>query len=170
EQSDMDLWVCHDAHLSDTERDELRRKCLRLEAWAASLGAEVHLYLVESRGLVPGQREGELSSDDCGTTRHCLLLDEFYRTAIWLAGRTPLWWLVPACQERDYHTYTQNLLSKRLVRAEDNLDLGHLAHMQPGEFVGAGLWQLFKGVHSPHKSVLKLLLTEVYASEHPRVH
>ena len=24
------------------------------------------------------------------------VLDEFYRTAIWLAGRTPLWWLVPA--------------------------------------------------------------------------
>ncbi|EGH18140.1 adenylate cyclase, partial [Pseudomonas savastanoi pv. glycinea str. race 4] len=33
----------------------------------------------------------------------------------------------------------------------------------------AGLWQLFKGIESPYKSVLKLLLIEVYSSEHPRV-
>ncbi len=31
------------------------------------------------------------------------------------------------------------------------------------------MWQLFKGIESPYKSVLKLLLTEVYASEHPQV-
>ena len=31
------------------------------------------------------------------------------------------------------------------------------------------MWQLFKGIESPYKSVLKLLLTEVYASEHPKV-
>ncbi|WP_323166724.1 class I adenylate cyclase, partial [Pseudomonas bubulae] len=49
------------------------------------------------------------------------------------------------------------------------LDLGHLARIPPGEFMGAGLWQLFKGIESPYKSVLKLLLTEVYASEHPQV-
>ena len=35
--------------------------------------------------------------------------------------------------------------------------------------MGAGLWQLFKGIESPYKSLLKLLLIEVYASEHPRV-
>ena len=28
---------------------------------------------------------------------------------------------------------------------------------------------MFKGIESPYKSVLKLLLTEVYASEHPKV-
>ncbi|HKS14943.1 MAG TPA: class I adenylate cyclase [Pseudomonas sp.] len=169
EQSDMDLWVCHAHDLADTEQAELRRKCQLLETWAASQGTEAHLHLIESRGFVQGERDGALGSDDCGSTQHYLLLDEFYRTAIWLAGRTPLWWLVPVSQEVNYHAYTQTLLSKRFIRAEDNLDLGHLAHIPPGEFVGAGLWQLFKGIDSPYKSVLKLLLTEVYASEHPHV-
>ncbi|MFE1817368.1 class I adenylate cyclase, partial [Metapseudomonas otitidis] len=76
---------------------------------------------------------------------------------------TPLWWLVPVYEEHNYRAYTQTLLSKRFIRAEDDLDLGHLAHIPPGEFVGAGLWQLFKGIDSPYKSLLKLLLTEVYA-------
>lgn len=169
EQSDMDLWVCHAPGLQEDELAELRRKCQLLETWAASQGAEAHFFLIEPQGFVQGERNGELSSDDCGTTQHYLLLDEFYRTAIWLAGRTPLWWLVPVYEEHNYRAYTQTLLSKRFIRAEDDLDLGHLAHIPPGEFVGAGLWQLFKGIDSPYKSLLKLLLTEVYASEHPDV-
>ncbi|MFB4394805.1 MULTISPECIES: class I adenylate cyclase [unclassified Pseudomonas] len=169
EQSDMDLWVCHAPGLGEAALAELRRKCQLLEAWAASLGAEAHFFLIEPQGFVQGERDGQLSSDDCGTTQHFLLLDEFYRTAIWLAGRTPLWWLVPVYEEHNYQAYTETLLSKRFIRASDALDLGHLAHIPPGEFVGAGLWQLFKGIDSPYKSLLKLLLTEVYASEHPQV-
>ncbi len=169
EESDMDVWVCHDSELTLSEIEELRRKCQALEAWAASQGAEAHFFLIDPQRFVAGERDAQLSSDDCGTTQHYLLLDEFYRTAIWLAGRTPMWWLVPTYEERRYTDYTHTLLSKRFIRADEVLDLGHLSHIPSGEFLGAGLWQLFKGIESPYKSVLKLLLIEVYASEHPQV-
>ncbi|POA22320.1 class I adenylate cyclase [Pseudomonas sp. FW300-N1A1] len=169
DQSDMDLWVCHASDLSESELAELGKKCQLLEAWAASQGAEAHFFLIDPQRFVRGERDKPLSSEDCGTTQHYLLLDEFYRTAIWLAGRTPIWWLVPVYEEAGYDLYTHTLLSKRFIRADEVLDLGHLAHIPPGEFIGAGLWQLFKGIESPYKSVLKLLLTEVYASEHPHV-
>ncbi|MFP5428789.1 MAG: class I adenylate cyclase, partial [Gammaproteobacteria bacterium] len=161
EQSDMDLWVCHAPGLGEGALAELRRKCQLLEAWAMSLGTEAHFFLIDPQNFVQGERDSQLSSDDCGTTQHYLLLDEFYRTAIWLAGRTPLWWLVPVYEEHNYQAYTQTLLSKRFIRADHDLDLGHLAHIPAGEFVGAGLWQLFKGIDSPYKALLKLLLTEV---------
>ncbi|MCP8466889.1 class I adenylate cyclase [Pseudomonas sp. ZM23] len=169
EQSDLDLWVCHASELSAPELGELRRKCDLLEQWAATQGTEVHCFLVEPQRFTQGAREARLTSDDCGTSQHYLLLDEFYRTAIWLGGRTPLWWLVPVYEEGRYAEYCQTLLNKRFIRADEVLDLGHLAHIPPGEFIGAGMWQLFKGIESPYKSVLKLLLTEVYASEHPQV-
>lgn len=169
EQSDMDLWVCHAPDLGEGPLAELRRKCQLLETWADSMGAEAHFFLIDTQGFAKGERDSQLSSDDCGTTQHYLLLDEFYRTAIWLAGRTPLWWLVPVYEEHNYQDYTQTLLSKRFIRSQDDLDLGHLAHIPLGEYVGAGLWQLFKGIDSPYKSLLKLLLTEAYASEHPAV-
>ncbi|KQN44653.1 adenylate cyclase [Pseudomonas sp. Leaf48] len=170
DQSDMDVWVCHAPDLSESELNELRKKCQLLETWAASQGAEAHFFLIDPTRFVRGERDTQLSSEDCGTTQHYLLLDEFYRTAIWLAGRTPIWWLVPVYEESSYDRYTHTLLSKRFIRADETLDLGNLALIPPGEFIGAGLWQLFKGIESPYKSVLKLLLTEVYASEHPRVH
>ncbi len=169
EQSDMDVWVCHAPDLSAQEVQELTKKCAMIETWAATQGAEVHFFLIDPARFTVGDREAQLTSDDCGTTQHYLLLDEFYRTAIWLAGRTPLWWLVPVYEEKRYAEYTHQLISKRFIRADEVLDLGHLATIPPGEFIGAGMWQLFKGIESPYKSVLKLLLTEVYASEHPNV-
>jgi adenylate cyclase class 1 len=169
EQSDMDFWVCHASDLSPQQLHELSKKCALLETWAATLGAEAHFFLVDPARFTQGDRDAQLTSDDCGTTQHYLLLDEFYRTAIWLGGRTPLWWLVPVYEETRYAHYTRTLLEKRFIRAEDVLDLGHLARIPPAEFIGAGMWQLFKGIESPYKSVLKLLLTEVYASEHPKV-
>ena len=169
DQSDMDVWVCHATDLGENELAELRKKCQLLETWAASQGAEAHFFLIDAARFVRGERDNQLSSQDCGTTQHYLLLDEFYRTAIWLAGRTPIWWLVPVYEEANYERYTHALVSKRFIRADETLDLGHMAYIPPGEFIGAGLWQLFKGIDSPYKSVLKLLLIEVYASEHPRV-
>lgn len=169
EGSDMDVWVCHASDLDPQACDELRRKAQAIEAWAESQGAEVHFFLIDCERFVREDRDNALSSDDSGTTQHYLLLDEFYRTAIWLAGRTPLWWLVPAYEEANYAGFTQALLSKRFVRQQDVLDLGNLSHIPPGEYLGAGLWQLFKGLASPYKSLLKLLLTEVYAAQHPAV-
>lgn len=169
ERSDLDVWVCHDPELPPEQLAELRRKCDLLTAWAASQGSEAYFFLIDPVAFARGDRSGQLTSDDCGTTQHFLLLDEFYRTAIWLGGRTPLWWLVPEYEEHRYAEYAATLLAKRFIRPEDVLDLGSLASIPPGEYLGAGLWQLFKAIGSPYKSLFKLLLLEVYASEHEQV-
>lgn len=169
EHSDLDVWVCHDPALDARQLEELRRKCDLLQAWAASQGSEAHFFLVDPQRFTQGQREARLTSDDCGTTQHYLLLDEFYRTALWLGGRTPLWWLVPDYEEHRYDEYVATLLAKRFVRADEVLDLGHLGQVPPGEFVGAGLWQLYKAIAAPYKSLFKLLLVEVYASQYPQL-
>ena len=169
DQSDLDVWVCHDPALPEQGLQELQRKCELLQAWAATQGSEAHFFLIDPVRFTQGEREARLTSDDCGTTQHYLLLDEFYRTAIWLGGRTPLWWLVPGYEEHRYDEYVRILLDKRFVRGDEVLDFGSLASIPPGEYLGAGLWQLYKAIESPYKSLFKLLLVEVYASEHPAV-
>lgn len=170
QDSDMDFWLCHSAGLSERQLQELRRKCDLLHQWAKTLGAKIYIFLIEPEQFASGHdNERQLTLDDCGTTQHYLLLDEFYRTALWLAGRTPLWWFVPVYEEHRYDEYCAILLAKRFVRSEEVLDLGCLAHIPASEFIGAGMWQLYKGIESPYKSLLKLLLIEIYASEHPQV-
>jgi len=169
DQSDLDIWVCHAPDLATPAVAELASKCQLITDWAATQGCEAHFHLVNPASFARGDRDNELSTEDCGSSQHYLLLDEFYRTAILLGGRFPLWWLVPDYEETGYPDYTRQLIDKRFIRQHESLDLGHLAHIPAGEYVGAGLWQLYKGIDSPYKSVLKLVLTEVYASEHPQV-
>lgn len=167
ERSDMDLWLCHDPALDEAALDLLRRKARAVEHWAASQGAELHVFLVDPERFASGRRDAELTGEDCGSSQHYLLLDEFFRTALWLAGRTPTWWLVPAEQEERYPDYVAALRSCGVLTAEQELHFGYLGRIPAREYLGAGMWQLYKAMQSPYKSVLKLLLNEAYASAHP---
>ena len=42
-----------------------------------------------------------------GSTQHNLLLEEFYRTSILVAGRYPMWWVVPPQFEKNYDEFIQ---------------------------------------------------------------
>ncbi len=165
--SDLDIWVCHSSELKPQALDELQKKCNLLTEWAASLGLEAHFFLMDPEKFKRGETE-TLSIESCGSAQHYILLDEFYRTALYIAGATPLWWYIPTESEQDYEQCAHMLLSKRFVKASEVVDFGPMSYIPAGEFVGAGIWQLYKGIESPYKSVLKLLLTEIYASEYPK--
>ena len=162
DRSDLDVWVCHRGDLSAAGREQLRLKCERLTAWAMeNTRLDIHFFLMEPGYFRSGQL-GQLSEEGSGSAQRYLLLDEFYRTAVWLAGRLPLWWLVPAGCETRYSEYAHTLLSRRFINPDTVIDFGGLPGIPEEEFVGAGIWQLYKGIDSPYKSVLKLMLMEAY--------
>ncbi|ACE85852.1 class I adenylate cyclase [Cellvibrio japonicus] len=162
--SDMDIWVCHNPTLDLPALQELERKCQVITHWAASqIHLEVHFFLMTGEHFQTGKCSS-MSSEASGSAQHYLLLDEFYRTALWLAGKVPLWWFVPVTREADYRRYSETLLHKRFIKAAEVIDFGGLPFIPANEFIGAGIWQLYKAIASPYKSVLKLLLLEVYAS------
>jgi adenylate cyclase class 1 len=168
DQSDLDIWVCHDSGLDEDARQLLRQKCDGISQWAAGLGLEAHFFLMEPERFRRGERDG-VTSEDCGSSQHYLLLDEFYRTGLLLAGAPPIWWLIPPELESQHDQIAARLRDRRYIRQGETIDFGGLATIPAGEFLGAGAWQLYKAIDSPYKSVIKLLLTEVYASEYPQV-
>lgn len=165
-ESDIDIWVCHEPNLSGSELKELQQKNLLIEKWAASLKLEVHFFLVNCEQFRQGVNT-PISKESSGETQHYLLLEEFYRTSIYIAGRMPLWWLVPADQDKHYSRYVAHLLENRFVFENEVLDFGGLETMPQSEFVSATLWHLYKSLSSPHKALLKLFLMESYAAEFP---
>ncbi|WP_043106808.1 class I adenylate cyclase [endosymbiont of unidentified scaly snail isolate Monju] len=128
----------------------------------------MHLFVLESETFRDGLHS-RLSDESSGNTQHLLLLEEFYRTGLLLAGRPPLWWLVPPEHLHDYRAWCDQLIGKRLIRRDDWLDFGGLARIGPGEFFSAAHWQLFKGIQAPYKSLLKLLLFETYLEDFPDI-
>jgi len=166
--SDFDLWLCHPAKLSANAVESLRRKTEAVAEWAAAIGLEMHFFLMCAAQFRAGD-DSALSAESSGSTQHYLLLDEFYRTAVLIAGRAPAWWLVPPEHEHQYARYVETLGARRFIRARDYLDFGPVHGISPAEFFGATLWQLSKAVAAPYKSLLKLLLLEAYAADYPRL-
>ena len=164
--SDLDVWVCYDPHLDATAVSELKNKCEHITNWAEGLGLEVCFFPMNAERFKQGETV-PLSEESSGSTQHSLLLDEFYRSAIYLGGRYPLWWFVPAQHEQNYASYSQELINKRFLRPDLVIDLGALPNIPLHEYVTAAIWQMYKAIQSPYKSVLKLLLLEVYATHHP---
>ncbi len=162
DKSDFDVWVCHQPSLSKAALALLSQKAEAIEAWADSIGIEINIYLMNPEQFRKGQMS-DLSGESSGSAQYHLLLDEFYRTSLLLAGCYPLWWLVPPEEEHDYEAVAHKLKHHRFVKEGECIDFGGLSSIPLQEFFGASLWQLFKAIDSPYKSVLKLLLMEVYA-------
>lgn len=55
---------------------------------------------------------GHIGGEDCGSTQHILLLDEFYRTAVRMAGKRLLWTMVPVEEEHHYDEYVMSLYAQ----------------------------------------------------------
>lgn len=168
QKSDFDIWLCHRPDLDTARLAELQQKATLIEEWAGTLGLELHFFLINPHQFREG-RHADLSSESSGTAQHYLLLEEFYRTGLLLAGRYPVWWLVPPDEEQRYGEYVASLVERRHISPHEFIDFGGVAQIPAEEFFGAALWQLFKGIDSPYKSVLKLLLMEVYATQYPRI-
>jgi adenylate cyclase, class 1 len=164
--SDLDIWVCHQSWLDNEERNRLQQKCSLLEKWAASMGVEVSFFLIDENRFRHNE-SGNLGGEDCGSTQHILLLDEFYRTAVRLAGKRILWNMVPCEEEAHYDEYVLSLYAQGALTPNEWLDLGGLSTLSAEEYFGASLWQLYKSIDSPYKAVLKTLLLEAYSWEYP---
>jgi adenylate cyclase class 1 len=166
--SDFDIWVCHRPGMPSDEVQALREKAESIQSWAESLGLEVHFFLMDDVSFREHEHQ-RLSNENAGSSQHHLLLDEFYRTGLLVAGRFPVWWLVPPVCEQHYDEYVEKLLVNRFIKSTDIVDFGGLSHLPSEEFFGATLWQLYKAVDSPYKSILKILLMEAYANQYPDI-
>lgn len=167
-RSDLDIWICYRPGLKNNQLEELRKKCDKISSWAAESRLEVHFFLMDHEDF-KAQKLSELDTESSGSAQHLLLLDEFYRTAIFVAGLPPIWWYVPPQEEVVYREYANTLLYNRFLPDDSVLDFGGVSKIPPGEFLGAGVWQLYKAIESPYKSVLKLLLLESYVADYPKI-
>lgn len=163
--SDIDLWVCLAEPLERSLLSKLEGKGNKVKQWLATVGIELNYYLVNLDDFSRNKSK-RIEVDSCGNTQNFLLLDEFYRTAVWFAGRWPLWWLVPS--NTNYSQFAKRLIKQKHVDSADWIDFGEVQQIPANEYFSAALWQLYKAIDSPYKSSVKLLVLEVYARLYPQ--
>ncbi|SDK31193.1 adenylate cyclase, class 1 [Maridesulfovibrio ferrireducens] len=162
--SDLDCWVCCDFSLnSSVSRDRLKYKLGLIEEWAMrEFSVEVHFFLMDVQE-VRDNNFGISDAESSGSAQGAILKEEFYRSALLIAGKPPLWWFSPVeATDKIYQT-----VKKRVAVLKGQnfaVDLGNVPRIPGEEFFGASLWQIVKGVKSPFKSIMKFGLLERYTS------
>ncbi|SON51323.1 class I adenylate cyclase [Vibrio tapetis] len=164
--SDLDVWVCVSPSMSSNDRSSLSNKCLLITDWAKNMGVEANFFLMDEERFRSNQSE-EMTGDNCGSSQHLLLLDEFYRSAVRLAGQRLLWQIVPPEMEECYDDYVRQLCEEGKIDCSQWIDFGQIDRIPAEEYFGSNLWQLYKSIDAPYKSVLKAILLEAYSWEYP---
>lgn len=171
-ESDLDIWICVEHSLSDSEKALLEHKSRLIEKWAADLNIQLTLFIVDADRFKNKHHEC-LMGENCGSAQHILLLEEFYRSANHLAGKLLLWYLIPTdltINDKLYQSYDDcinALVTAGAIDRSEWIDFGSLFDLSAEEYFGASLWQLYKSIDSPFKAVLKTLLLESYSWENP---
>ncbi len=164
-QSDFDYWCCVRESLNSTEEQRLKTKLAGIEAWCLeTLDVEVHFFLTTATKLRANDF-GAVSGESCGSALGKLLKEEFYRGSLHVAGKIPVWWLVPAGAGEEAYAAVRAWLRDRPELINEFIDIGHIAAIPMEEMIGGGLWQINKGVESPFKSAIKMALLMEYAED-----
>ena len=148
-QSDWDVWLCSPNSFAEEKKQQTTQKCQLIERWAQQIGAELHLFLVTQDQFQHGN-QSTLDKESSGSAQHWLLLDEFYRSAMTIAGKAIRWQQI-----------------RPLAPEIQMIDFGEIPSPPAQEYFGAMMWQLYKGIDAPEKSILKALLLESYFSDFP---
>ncbi len=112
-------------------------------------------------------RFGVSDHESSGSAQGKILKEEFYRTMIHVAGKIPLWCVTPLWEENENFQKLPAIIARL---NNDYLNLGDVSMIPRGEFFGASIWQLFKSLKSPFKSVMKMGLLEKYICDETKPH
>lgn len=166
-RSDLDVWVCVKSGLDEESLYLLNQKCKFISTLAKALDVDVNLFVTPEDRFTRGIHDC-LDNDNCGSAQNLLLLDEFYRSAIYLAGRYLIWYMISSDQEReDYTASVQKAYDSGAFNKDEWFDFGPVTITQPAEYFGSALWLLYKGIDSPFKATVKILLMESYSADFP---
>jgi adenylate cyclase class 1 len=160
--SDCDIWICIDRKdFSESQFQQLIQKTNLIKGWLDNnIRIPVFFFICDVED-VRTSNFGSVDRESAGSTQKNTLKEEFYRTTIMIAGKTPLWWL---CFDRDEEVDYADFLAqyaKGTFGDYDCLDLGPLDSVQSEEYFGAALWQFNKALTNPLKSIIKMLLLEM---------
>ncbi|MCG8688559.1 MAG: class I adenylate cyclase [Desulfobacterales bacterium] len=161
-ESDIDYWICVDERILDNEGMTLLKQKLDAIEILALERFKIHVTFFIVDVLKARNNDfGGSTQESSGSAQSRLLKEEFYRTMIHVAGKLPLWAALPTSISINYYNLILERISK-LSKTNRYIDLGDIHAIPVNEFFGASIWQMFKWLKSPFKSVIKMALLEKY--------
>lgn len=161
--SDLDYWVCHeDGALQGRTLELFQQKLSAITHWAKTKhGTEANFYLVKLSEFRQGRLGKRKKTETEGEAAPALLLEELYRTFLFVAGRQPLWPVLPLATDQEMYQYYRDILAGE--PESKYVDLGLPVMPPPREILAAAHRLAHKSEANPFKGLLKITLLLDYA-------
>ena len=158
-KSDFDFWIVIDNARFDAPRLKALHQKLNLIIIHSRkrYAQEVSFFVHDATNLVNNQFD-EGDDDELITVPKMLIKEEFYRTFIMVAGKIPLWAVIPSgLNDNESETWKAVALNH-----QEFIDLGILKHLPVDEIQRGLLWQICKAHYDPVKALIKATVTASY--------
>ncbi|QJC29983.1 hypothetical protein GJT84_01325 [Enterobacteriaceae endosymbiont of Plateumaris sericea] len=170
QNSDFDIWVFRQIWLSKKKCLFLKKKFSLLKKWCNLIGVQVNFFLINENYFRTNNILIQKSFFNNINNINYILLDEFYRTAVCMAGKPIIWNIIPTNKKNYYDDYVNLLYKKRILIKNEWLDLGELKNISINECFNSILWHFYNKINLyPCKTILKILLLESYLYEYPNI-
>jgi adenylate cyclase, class 1 len=159
--SDFDYWIVIDRRdMTDDTYENLVEKTSLIEAWGRKETGREISFFINDITAIQEKRFADSEDEVMGSAAGALLMDEFYRSSILVAGKVPLWWVIKGNPtDREYQEIKNSFSEEEL---SGFIDLGNLHSISKEDFFGALLFQILKSLGNPYKSIIKMGLIEKY--------
>ncbi|MCG8565969.1 MAG: class I adenylate cyclase, partial [Desulfobacterales bacterium] len=165
-ESDIDYWICiNENNYTEEESKLLKQKLEAIERFAEKQFKLSITFFVVDVLKARNNDFGDTSQESSGSAQARLLKEEFYRTMIHVAGKLPLWAVIPTPVSLNHYNTIRDQV-EQVVRSQRYVDLGDIHAIPVNEYFGASIWQMFKWLKSPFKSVIKMGLLEKYIHDY----
>ncbi len=138
---------CVTTSLDNGQLAALAKKCQLIERWAESQNVELHFFLMNLSDFRRGQSQSAQGETAAAPSIYCCWMRGVLSPYL-MAGRLSATLVVvfPITKNGNAEAFWQGLAHHHRVNADHWLDFGAIPSIPPAEFVGAGLWQLNKGL------------------------
>lgn len=163
--SDFDYWVIIDKKKFTRERYTSLEKKLDdiLKYSRETYDQEVTFFILDQKDI-KNDCYAPFKGEETITAPKVFLKEEFYRTYLMIAGKIPVWSVLPQVKDLKLNKgmNTAGIISQVLSMYDDLIDLGQITIIPPFDILKGLLWHIGKSGEDPVKAVIKATMIFSY--------
>jgi len=158
----VNLWVFKDTSLNKNKSELLDEKLGKISRWISSQGIVLNFVVLTSSDF----RE---YAEYRGNEKKSIFLDYFYSEAVLLAGKYPLWWLVPPDKNNEYKDFVEHIKQARFVDEGEYIDLGSTNDLHKADMLRYAVEQIKTVKKSAEICLVKLMIASQRCVSWPNI-
>jgi len=168
--SDFDYWVIIDKRKFSKDRyDSLEKKLDAILKYCREEYQQEVTFFVMDQKEISKDCYAPFKGEETLTAPKIFLKEEFYRTYLMIAGKIPVWSVLPESNDSQINTgmNADGMAAQVLSMYDDLIDLGQIRTIPVEDVLKGLLWHICKSVSDPVKAVIKATMVFSYGFGKP---